>query len=418
MTTCTPPYRTAALEARRISWMGDIVLVRPLSFALLCTGAAVCAAAVILFLCFGSYTRRSTVSGQLMPQAGLVKVHAPQPGVIVEKHVREGQEVRQGDVLYLLSSERHSSTRGGTQAMISEQLRTRRRSLQDELDKHRRLHHDERTALGKRIDSLQRETGQLAAQIEDQQSRLRIAEETRDRHRELLARAYVSREHLQQKQADVLDQRSRLQNLERERTATARELAAQRHEYGSLGLRFENQVAQIERAIVGVEQELTENEARRRLVIQAPESGIATAAMVEPGQAVDPARPLVSIVPRDAALQAHLYAQSRAVGFIRPGDTVLLRYTAYPYQKFGHARGTVASVARTALPGDEIGGTAAVEREPLYRITVELAAQTIHAYGRPRLLQSGMAVEADVLQETRRLYEWVLEPLYGMGRKL
>ena len=33
-------------------------------------------------------------------------------------------------------------------------------------------------------------------------------------------------------------------------------------------------------------------------------------------------------------------------------------------------------------------------------------------------LQVGMAVEADVMQDKRRLYEWVLEPLYGMAGKL
>jgi len=34
------------------------------------------------------------------------------------------------------------------------------------------------------------------------------------------------------------------------------------------------------------------------------------------------AQPLVTLLPRDSALQAHLYAPSRAVGFIEPGQIV------------------------------------------------------------------------------------------------
>jgi membrane fusion protein len=33
-------------------------------------------------------------------------------------------------------------------------------------------------------------------------------------------------------------------------------------------------------------------------------------------------------------------------------------------------------------------------------------------------LQSGMRVEADLLHETRRLYEWVLEPIYAARSRL
>jgi hypothetical protein len=31
------------------------------------------------------------------------------------------------------------------------------------------------------------------------------------------------------------------------------------------------------------------------------------------------------------------------------------------------------------------------------------------AYGEPRALRAGMLIEADVLRESRRLYEWALE---------
>ena len=52
--------------------------------------------------------------------------------------------------------------------------------------------------------------------------------------------------------------------------------------------------------------------------------------------------------------------------------------------------------------------------EPVYRITVVLASQTVPAYGGQAPLQPGMTLEADVALERRRLFEWVLDPLYAV----
>jgi membrane fusion protein len=129
---------------------------------------------------------------------------------------------------------------------------------------------------------------------------------------------------------------------------------------------------------------------------------------------------MVSIIPGGAVLEAHLYAPSRSIGFIRQSDQVLLRYQAFPYQKFGHTRGTVMSVSRTALAASEIpgAGSSTASSEPLYLITVALEKQSITAYGQAQPLQAGMLVDADILQEKRKLYEWVLEPLYSLTGKL
>ena len=64
------------------------------------------------------------------------------------------------------------------------------------------------------------------------------------------------------------------------------------------------------------------------------------------------------------------------------------------------------------------GSKTAAATEPLYRITAELDAQTITAYGEARPLQVGMQLQADIMQERRKLYEWVLEPLLTISGKL
>ena len=110
---------------------------------------------------------------------------------------------------------------------------------------------------------------------------------------------------------------------------------------------------------------------------------------------------------------------SRAIGFIEPGSRVVLRYQAFPYEKFGQQYGRVDDVSRSALsPADVASLVGQQAREPLYRVQVALDRQTVPAYGKAEPLKPGMALEADILMERRRLIEWMFEPLYGIGHRL
>lgn len=416
-------FRQAALENQQIKWLGNIVLIRPLSFTVLTIAAGLCALVVLLFLIFGTYTKRATVSGQLTPDSGLLKVYAPQGAAVIErKMVREGQSVQRGDVLFALSGERQSSAGGAIQASISRQVQARQDSLREELRKTRQLQEEERIALNRKLSALESEASKIISQLDGQKSRVKLAEDAVTRAQELVAQHFISKEQLQQRQADLLDQRNRLQALERDAISIERELSAQKTESASMPLRHQNQLAQLERVINTTGQELTESEAKRNLLVVAPEAGVVTAIAAEVGQRADPAKPMLAIVPKGASLLAELYAPSRAIGFVRVGDKVLLRYQAYPYQKFGHGRGKVLAVSKTALPASEInsmqGGSGNSGAEPMYKISVQLDAQTIAAYGRAEQLQAGMLLDADILQDTRRLYEWVLEPLFSLTGKL
>lgn len=416
-----PMFRAAALSANKASALGEIILIRPFSYRILTAAAFLIALFIIFFMIWGRYTQRSTVIGQLVPDTGLVKVYAPQFGIVKEKRVNEGQPVQQGDVLYILSSERQSDTQGSIQASISQRVEARRHSLRDEEETTKRLQVEEREALSNRIEGIKGELLKLEGLIDSQKTRLDLSKNAQIRYTKLLKQDYISRDQLQQKQEDLLEQSVRLQSLEREYITLERELEARNREFTGLALKHANQLLQIERSISSIDQELAESEGKRQLVITAPQTGTATALLADPGQTVDAGRPLASIIPAHAHLQAHLYAPSRAVGFIQTDAEVMLRYQAYPYQKFGHARGRVASVSKTALPANEVSGLANTREsnsEPLYRITIELEKQTLLAYGKNYSLQAGMLLEADILQDTRQLYEWVLEPLYSLSGKL
>lgn len=380
--------------------------------------------AVGLFFAFGSYTRRATVEGVLVPDTGLVKVYARESGVVMKKAVTEGRYVTRGQVLYAISTDLQSAAEGQTQAIVIAQARQRKASLQDEIAKTRLLQQDERETLQARIANLRAELGRIDDQLTDQRTRASIAADAATRYEDLLAKDYISKDQAQQRQSDLLDQQSKLNGLQRDRSSTSQALTEAVNSLAGLSLKQQNQLSQIERSVIDVDQTLVESEARRELVVTAPETGMATAVIAEPGQTVDSTRPLVSIVPTGAQWQAHLFVPSAAAGFIRVGAPVLIRYQAYPYQKFGQYQATVQSITSSALSAAELaasGGPATgstTGNSTFYRITAGLKSQTVTAYGKPQFLRAGMTLQADVLQEQRRLYEWVLEPLYSLTGKL
>jgi membrane fusion protein len=174
--------------------------------------------------------------------------------------------------------------------------------------------------------------------------------------------------------------------------------------------------AELDRRIGEVRQEITAIAANQDVVIRAPGDGMVSAVLVSPGQQVQPDAPLMSIVPSDARLEAQLLVPSNAIGFVTTGQPVALRYAAFPYQRFGHYEGEVASIARSLLlPGE--ARLPMTLQEPAYLVRVVLGGQAVTAYGRDFPLQAGMALDADIVLDRRSIIEWVFDPLLSLVKR-
>jgi membrane fusion protein len=360
------------------------------------------------------------VVGWLVPEQGMVRVFAPRPAVASRIFVREGETVTQGQPLVALSTEEQSAALGDTQAQVVRELAAQSASLSAEGERSSQLLRQQRANLGERVAAMRREESNMQQEIELQKSRHEMAQQWEARLRELKKSGFVLEQQVRSAAQDTLDQAGKLQTLERGLSALGRERDTLEGELKDIPLRLAAQEETTKRGIAVTARDLAETEARRALSIPAPQTGTVTAIQATPGAAVHPGTPLLSIVPQGARLEAHLYAPSRAVGFVRAGQPVLLRYRAYPYQKFGHYRGSIASVSRSAMapselpPGFAPGAGPGEGAEPLYRIVVRLERQDVTAYGKAVPLQPGMQLDADILLDSRRLYEWVLDPLFTL----
>jgi membrane fusion protein len=409
-------FRAETEQARATAWLGRVVLVRPLSFSLMTAIALAMASVVGAYFVLGDYTRKARVVGTLAPADGLVKVVTQQPGRVQDLGIVEGVEVERHELLLSVVDARASEAVPQPGTAYTRGVQERRRALVQQHAYIEAAMRTEHAGFAQRRAGIERELEQLEREIGGQEGRLRLAERSLDRLRELREVGFVSALALDREAESSLEHQGRLQSMRRTRLALQRERDALDFESSSARSRAQAQLEgmQIQRAVL--EQERIERELQHRIDIIAPSRGIVSTVLVEPGQAVSAGTTLATIIPAGAPLEAHLFAPSRAIGFVQPGQEVLLRYPAYPHQKFGAYRGRITSISRSATPPGELGFSPADgSREPLYRIKVDLAAQEIEAYGRAEPLKAGMQVEADILLDRRRLIEWIFEPLLSLS---
>ena len=410
-------FRQEAIDAQREKFLGEATIARPLPMWVMTLLAVGAAGLMISVAIWGQYTRRERVEGFLQLDVGAAKVSITDAGRVAELLVREGQEVKAGDAMLRLSLDRSTASSSSTSAVVTGELSQRRGSLEKEQEQMRELADQQIQQAKKRITDIQSEIAQIEQEMKLQGQRLSSAKELAKRFQQLVKDKFVSDIVAREKQDAVTDQEIRVQTLKRQKAGLERDLSAAKLEEPAVALRSRTQVEQMSRQISVVQQSLAQEDAKRETIIQAPITGVVTNIAVSAGQSVSADSPFATILPAGSKLQADMLVPTRAIGFVTKGKDVVLRYEAFPYERFGQYHGVITEVSQTVWsPGDKIGPLAV--REAAYRITVKLDKQTVSAMGQEIPLRSGMLVNADILLEKRSLLEWIFEPVLQLRGRL
>jgi len=416
-------FRQEVLPSDERLRLGDVLLIPPLPPLLVGGLASAGVIALVLLLCLGKYTRHVTVQGVISPKEGVVKLYAPQSGQLQQLMVKEGDAVRRGQVLMVFETARETASGAPVEGQIDLKLAEKLQKLRTDVESTRRMQQAELAGLKMALDSQRAIREGLERQIALLEKRGSSARLTAERYDGLRQSGYVTEQAAQDKRDDQVEQQVRLQGAQHDLTSTVQEIGRLTVELSTAPARHQVALDQIEREIAETESQIAVQHTDHEWALTAPCDCIASSVDIGVGQTAAPNFPLVSMVPRDAALQATLYASSKALGFLGAGQQVDLKLDAFPFEKFGAVEGRVESISSTPLSGSEssVGthlGLLQVEgpQEPMYSIRVRLDRPSIDAYGHPQSLRSGMQLTADVQLETRRLYEWMLLPLLEHGR--
>jgi membrane fusion protein len=412
-------FRHEALQAQRHEPLGSIRLTPPrLGWICLAGGMTVVAAVLALLMC-SHYTKHETAQGTLVPHEGVLPVTAPTSGIVVRTLFTEGAEVRAGQALMEVSGERDSALLGDTHASVIEQLKLKAAALESDRDEQEHLAELQTRDFATRITILDAQVHQTEAQVALQQQRADSVMALDEQFQQAGRSGTVSKLQILQQHDTALAAQAELKDASNKNLALRAEFAQLRSRLAQQPAMALTKRNEIERQLADVRQSLAENEAQRAVVLRAPADGTVTNVLVHAGQSVAAQQLMLTLLPKDARLEAELWMPAHAVGFIVRGDPVVLRYAAFPYQTFGQKRGHVREISRSPLSPAELQALLGrAISEPRYRVRVDLDSQTIRIADRDEHLMPGIALDADVLLERRRLIEWIAEPLYGLAQNL
>ena len=391
------------------SW-GEVVSLQPISSTILSWALGALVALILFFLSIAQYARKETVTGYLAPTFGTAKIFVPQQGYIKELHVKEGQEVVEGEPLLTVVTSQITANGDDVNATVLAVLAQQRDVVERQIAAEERRTASEHDRLASTIKGIEGETAQLEDQRKIQNERLKLSESFVSSGATLSASGALPAIELKRREQAALEQKQNLASLDQQITARRTQLTDARHTLEQFPIVAAERVRLLRSDLSLIEQRVAEVNGRRAYAIKAPTSGRVSTLQATVGQIADPRHMQLVIIPLDSTLQAELFFPTRAFGFVRPGQQVRILYDAFPYQKFGTYRGSVTKVSHTILTGNETTGPIAL-KEPAYRVTVGLERPDIDAYGLKMPLQPDMLLKADVVLEQRSLMRWLLDPV-------
>lgn len=409
-------FRPEVIEAHKERLEGEVILAQPVRAHVLTSFLVAIVALLAAWIVLGTYTRSEVAAGILVTDEPSAKVLAVKSGRVADLLVREGEHVRAGQKLATIVVEHVDETGGSAVAATLSALDVQRTLAEQQALLAGQRAEAERARLTAVINGIRRQQSDLSDQIRLQEQVVASAQDVFDRVSQVIERGFVSRIEFERRRQALLAAQQQLAELRQQSGALASEEQQAVAELARIGADAASEVATAESSIQAVLQQRAQSLAGRAYVITAPISGRVAALQAAVGRTVDGSAPLMTVIPDGSALHAEIYAPTRAVGFVRPGQEVRLLYDAFPYQRFGSFAGRVARVSRTVLDPREITAPIKLE-EPVYRIEVALDRQSVEAFGQALTLQPGMTLSANLVLDRRSFADWLLQPLSAVTRR-
>jgi membrane fusion protein len=413
-TSPTSLFRHEVVDFQEVErQFGRAILLQPISLKVITWLLASFVVLILSLLVIGQYSRKATVSGYLIPSSGTAKIFALQRGTITKVHVTEGQEVEEQQLLLTIATTQISDTGEDVNAAILSRLLSQRDELNGDIAGEAQRQASERDRLTLLIQGAKEELSQLEGQIPLQEERIKIVESLVASVAQLVAKGTVTNVEFKRRQSEALDQKQTLNSLRQQLAARRNQLTDTQYTLSQLPIVMAEKIQLLRDQLSTVEQRIAEINGRRAFVIRAPIAGRVSALQASSGKVAELNQLQLEIIP-SSTLKAELLVPSRAIGFVRVGQPVNIRYEAFPYQNFGRYEGTIVEISKNILTRSDVSSAPITLEEPVYRVTAALARQDISAYGKSMPLQAGMLLKADVILDRRSLMRWVLDPLLSL----
>ena len=406
-------FRKDAVEHQGQKLDGEVILATHMSFNVVTILILVIVVTGAAYLIWGEYHRKEVVAGYLRPTTGLSKVFTVAPGLMDEVYVKEGDVVTKGQILARLRKDKHLSSGAALNDAVIQDLIIQKNLVLDNLNNQQQLFIVNKEKLVSQVHNTNAQLLQTETQLGLLNERLMISEHKLSDIKNLIGKGFASEREYNDQRDIYLSLKQQNEDLQAKALSIRDQLSQFQYQTKQIPIQHDEQVTQLKSKLAGINQQITQTDAQRSFDIVSHRDGKVTSVLAQAGMMVTTSRPLMTILPADASLEAVLLDPTRAFGFVNKGQSTRIRYQAFPYQRFGIYLGEIIEVSKSVILPNETTLPVSI-REPMYQVVVKLEKQGATAYGAEVALQAGMLLDADIMVDRRTLFEWLFEPIYSL----
>jgi hemolysin D len=389
---------------------------------------------------FGRLDIIAGAEGRLVPRNYSRVVQPAEAGIVRDVLVRDGDEVKAGQVLMRMDATTASADMGTLKAdaalkalglrridaelsgsplliraddppelaaQVMAQYTARRQSYLDALDQERatlkRAHYD--------LMAAQQQLAKLVATVP-------LYQRSASSYEKLVKDGFVSELGASDKIREKIEKEQELKSQEASMAALESAVEQARRKLAQVKSSYQTQLLN-ERVELQGQQQHAQGELQKQiyrsglLELKAAEDGVVKDMVTfTPGAVVQPGAVLLNLVPRNEPLYAEVAIHNEDVGFVAPGQAVKVKLQAYPFQKYGLLDGKVDTVSADSSAADPQKASALGQSPQSYKALVRLDSQVLHGPHAQRLkLSAGMVVQAEISQGNRTVLEYLLSPV-------
>lgn len=412
-------FRTEALEGQKHRLHGEVLLLPSAKISIVSMAILVWVVVICFWLLTSEYARKETVQGWLEPDKGVIRIFAESAtGKIKRVLVKEGDYVEKGHSLIIVNGDRVLQDGTHMEDRLLQEYQEQKNILDSQIVRNQHIYQQRRTSIQHTIGSLKLENVQLQQQLALSEVRLASQKQRVEDSRKIQQQGHISKLDFEQLQTDEMMLRSEIAGLKRNLLSLQSEQQKLQSELQIQPKEQENNTAQLKAQLSEIVQHIARLHGNRAHIIKATQSGYVSNIQVSPGQYTRSDTPLLTIVPSNSTMQARLVVPVRAAGFLQSGQSVEMRYDAFPYQKFGLHNAKISRISKTTMLPGELNKVAVNVQEPVFLVWADLERHWVPAFGQELSLKPGMTLSADIRLADRNLLEWLLEPLYSIKGKL
>ncbi|SAL47612.1 secretion protein HlyD family protein [Caballeronia cordobensis] len=335
-------------------------------------------------------------------------------GLVSAIYVHPSQRVEAGSPLFRLERDLSLSADGRRRDEFDEQMRDAQiRAIDAQYGERRIQLNAQRQGALVTAASRRAELGALDEQIA--QNRLITGESEKRLSRLESVTDYVTADKIEQARAEVLQSKvSSAQGVAR-RQQLEGEVGTSQSTQAAIDAQLRELDAQHARDVQDVRTRF--EQARQAATVSAPQAGVVTFSSLVAGRVLDKSEvPLVIATDDKGPLRAALLIPSRRRGFVREGQTVRLKFDAFPYVKFGTYEARIDAISGTTVSSMNSDDKDKTTTDGDYMAWATLRGKTFDFEGQHFAILPGMRATASVVVERRTIAQWVLAPLFRVLR--